>query len=182
MVKKIVNFFLYLLFFMIVLLYFTPKISLYYLAEQKIKPISGVIISKESLKDNGFSLEIDNAHISLKGIDSAVIEKINIKILGFFNTLNINNITLSSVADSFIPLHIESIYMHYSLLNPLNIIGKIEGDFGEASVIISLNKDRLQPHLLVTLTASSKMKKGYRRTLRNFKKNKEGEFIYEKNI
>ena len=77
MVRKIFNFFIYLLFFIIAIIYFTPKIGLYYFAEQKLKPLTGVIISKEELRDNGFSLKIENANISAKGIDSAVIKSIS---------------------------------------------------------------------------------------------------------
>ncbi len=182
MVRKIFNFFIYLLFFIIAIIYFTPKIGLYYFAEQKLKPLSGVIISKEELRDNGFSLEIENANISAKGIDSAVIKSINIKLFGIYNSVSVQEIKLTSVADAFVPLNIDTLHIKYTVLNPLVITGDAKGGFGEASLELSLDPDTLKRHLKIILSPSKNMKQNYKRTLRNLKKNKEGVYIYEKNI
>ena len=177
MVRKILNFFLYLLFFIGALMYVTPKISLYYFAEQQIKPL-GIIISKEILTDSGFSLEIKNANISAKGIESAVIQNMNLKLLGFYNNFSAHNIQLASVADSFLPLNIKFINIKHSIFNPLFITGEAKGAFGEAILKIDILKRVIQLKLL----PSKEMKNRYKRTLQNLKKNKNGEYIYEKNL
>jgi len=182
MVRKIFNFFLYFLFFIVALLYFTPKIGLYYLVEEKSKPLSGVIISKEKLIDNGFSLDIENANVSIKGIDSAIIKNIDIKFLLLYTSINIKGITLSSVANSFLPLDIDRVTIEHSIFHPLVVKGSAKGGFGTALLDISFNPKTLQRHLKLILKPSSKMKQNYKRTIRNLKKNKEGEYIYEKNI
>ncbi len=177
MVRKIFNFFIYLILFIVALIYFTPKISTYYFLEHTIKPF-GVIISQERVSDNGLELKIENASISVKGVDSAVIENIDIQIFGLYNSFDIQNIELSSVASSFVPLKIEDLNIKYSVINPLFITGASHGEFGEASLNINILERTLQ----LKLIPSKIMKQKYRSTLRNLKKNAEGEYIYEKNI
>ncbi|MEA3228740.1 MAG: hypothetical protein U9P38_06695 [Campylobacterota bacterium] len=177
MVRKIFNFFIYLLFFIAVLIYFAPKIGLYYLAEQQIKPF-GVIISQEEIKDNGFALSLQNANISLKGVDTANIGYTDLKLLVLYNSLNIQKIELSSMADSFAPLNIDSITITHSIINPLFITGEAKGGFGEGT----LNIDILKRVVTIKLIPSKNMKQKYKSTLRNLKKNSDGEYIYEKNL
>lgn len=177
MVRKILNFFIYLTFFIGALIYFTPKISTYYFLEQKIKPF-GIIISQEILNDTGFGLKIEDATLSVKGVDGAVVENIDINFFGLYNSLDIQNIKLSSMASSFVPLKIEDVNIKYSVVNPLFITGTSHGEFGEATLNINILKRTVQ----LKLIPSKIMKQRYRRTLRNLKKNAEGEYIYEKNI
>jgi len=175
MVKKIVLFFAYVSFFIVALIYFTPKVNSYYFAETQLKPL-GVIIGSESVNDNGFSLEIKDAKVFVKSIESATIGHTNIKLLGLYNSVSIENILLSSTAKSFVPLKIQSANITYHVFNPLNINGDIMGEFGEAKVFINL----LDRTLKLILTPSNIMKKKYKSTLRNFKKSENGELIYDK--
>jgi len=175
MVKKIVKFFAYLSFFILAIIYFTPKVSLYYLAESKMKHFD-VVVTSEVLKDNGFSLDIKNGTVMVKSIESAKFEDINIKLFGLYNFISVDNIYLSSTAKSFIPLYIRRINIQYYILNPLNIDMFAIGKFGKAKVVIDLLKRELR----VVLTPSKLMKTKYRSSLRNLKKSKNGEFTYAK--
>jgi len=165
------------LLFTIALIYFIPKVSVYYFLEQKLKSHS-VIISNEDVIDSGFSLNISDAIISLKSVDSAKISNVDIKIFALYNTIDVKDITLSSVAESFVPIYVKNVNIQYSIFDPLNIIAVSSGDFGEAYANINII-DRV---LHLNLKPSKSMLKDYKNTLKILKKSENGEYIYEKNI
>ncbi len=173
--KKLMKFLAYCLFFIIALIYFAPKISAYYFLESQIKPF-GVIVSGEDLRDNGFSLEIENADISFKAIESAKIKEIHVKIYGVYNGVSFEDISLSSTVASFIPLHVTSASVTHTIIDPLNVHAFIEGEFGEAEATY----DILANGVKVTLKPSDIMLKKYKSTLRSLSKNGNGEYVYEK--
>lgn len=175
MVKKLGKFFAYFLFFIVSLMFFTPKESIYYFAEKELKPY-GVIISSEDVKDRGLYLTIEHADVSLKSIPSASIQSSEIKFFGLYNSVNIDTIALSSTASSFIPLNIEHLQIKYHLFNPLHITASSYGEFGKFRADVNLLKKTLH----IDLIASKKMKKNYRSTLHNLKKNSKGEYYYDK--
>jgi len=177
MVKKFLKFIGYFLFFIFMLIFFSPKENLYYLAEKELAKKS-ILISKESIKDSGFSFNIKNAHISMQEIESAIVSDLKIDTFLFFNTINISNIAFANTFKNFLPLNIDSVKISYSILNPLNIVIKSNGGFGNMSGTFNISKRVLN----LKIKPSKLMKTKYRQTLRNFRKNKDGEYIYVKNI
>lgn len=177
MVKKISIFLAYFLFFIITLMYFTPKNSIYYLAEHKLKDY-GVILSNENLKESGLSLYINKANLSVKSIESAYIDKTKISLFVIYNSVYIKGITLSNLASNFIPVHIDNIDIKYTVLNPIKIIAKAKGDFGRANIFVNLLKKVVKVHLY----PSKSMLRNYHSTLNNFKKDKNGGLVYEQSF
>jgi len=177
MVKKILIFFIYLIFFITSIIYFMPKVNLYYFLEHKLKP-SSVIISMEEVEDKGLNLEIQNAKVFFKSIESAEISKINLSIFLIFNKLNAKNITLSSITKSFIPTKIDNIDVVMSVLNPLNAHIYATGEFGKAYGVYNI----IDKSLKVKLTPSNIMKTKYKKTLMGLKKSENGEYEYVKNF
>lgn len=175
MVKKILKFFAYLSFFILALIYFTPKMSIYYYLESLAKPYD-LIVSGESLDDGGFFLTIKDGVVTLKSIESATIKELNIEIFGLYNSIDVKDIELSSVAKSFIPLKIQSVNIRHNIFNPIFVNADAVGEFGELSVDINL----LERTLHLILKPSSLMQKKYKSTLRNLKKSENGEYLYEK--
>ncbi len=175
MVKKLMKFFAYAFFFIVALMYFAPKVSAFYFLEEQLKPY-GVIISSEKLNDTGFSLDIEDAVISFKSIESAKLTRANINVFVLYNTIHVEDITLSDTAASFVPLGIQKGDIRYSIVDPLHVQGEVLGDFGEADIVY----DILQRSVYVTLKPSKLMLNKYRSTLRNFKKDENGEYVYEK--
>ncbi len=167
----------YFMFFILMLMYFTPKINAYYLLEKQLSDYA-LVLSNESFEDNGFSLDINNASLSFKKIDTANISSINVKIFALYNSVTIEDITLSSVAKSFIPLHVDNINIRYSILNPLNIVADGVGEFGEAEISFGI----LDGVLKINLKPSKIMNTKYLQVLKKFEKSENGEYIYEKNI
>ncbi|MEA2100523.1 MAG: hypothetical protein U9P72_10390 [Campylobacterota bacterium] len=175
MVKKIIKFFAYLSFFILAIIYFAPKISLYYLLESKIKPLD-VVVTSEVLKDNGFSLNIKDATVIVKSIESAKIKELDIKLIGFYNRIDVYNIMLSSTAKSFIPLQVEKINILHHLFKPLDINLFVKGGFGEANINVNI----LERKLHLKLFPSKLMKQKYKNSLLHFKKSENGELTYDK--
>ena len=177
MVKRLLKFFAYLLFFVVALMFFMPKVSLYHFAETQIKPF-GVIFSNERVEDSGFTLKIEDTSVSMKKIPSAEIEMIEMKIWGVYNTIDIKNIVLSKAVKSFAPINIDKINVSYTILNPLNITAYAEGGFGVAKATVDIVERKLH----VDMEPSKIMKKKYRQTLRNLKKTKGGGYTYDENF
>ena len=177
MVKKFLKFIAFTLFFIASLICFMPKSSLYYMLEHKLQPI-GVSISSQSAKDGCFTLKLKESSLFVKSIQSAHIAKTEIKFFVLYNSIDMTDIKLSSAAASFLPLHVQSTKVKYSILDPLNIRAKIVGEFGEADA----KADLIKRVVHVVLKPSKIMLKEYVQTLRNLKKSVNGEFIYEQNF
>ncbi len=177
MVKRISLFFAYCLFFLLALMYFTPKKSVYFLFESEIKKYQ-VLISNEKITDKGFSLELQNTDLFIKSIKSAHAKEVNIKIFALYNSLTLQEIQLSSALASFMPLYIEELRFSYSLLNPLNITLYGVGEFGEAEGVFHILHKRLH----VKVNPSDLMKKQYKNSMKELQKSQEGEYSYDKDF
>lgn len=156
---------------------FIPKSSVYYLLEENLKKLD-VVISNEKLEESLFTLSIENANISTKGIDSAIVSKSDITLLLFYDKLTFSDIKLSSIVETYLPSKIKSLEISYSILSPLSVEISAEGDFGKASASVLLLKRSVK----AILKPSKKMFSHYRRSLRFFKKEKDGEYTYAKSL
>lgn len=175
MVKKLLKFFGFLLFFLFALMAFMPKESFYFLLEEQIKPY-GVIISNEVLDGGIFALDIKNLEISVKGIESAVVESARVTLLGVYNEVAFTNIELSSLVENYAPPSIQSVAISYTLANPFAIKATAQGDFGEAKGSFSF----LELSAQVKLTPSTLMQMQYAKSLKMLKKDADGEYSYAK--
>lgn len=171
------KFLAYSLFFVLALMYLMPKAGIYYFLEEQIKPYS-VVINNESVKESGLGLEITDATVFVQSIDSAQIGSIEVNLFALFNTIDINDIALSSVAAAVMPVHIQEVHIRYSILNPLKITIYGEGEMGIFHAAFS-PLDRV---LNVNLKPSDLMLKNYKNSLLNLKKSEKGEYVYEKTI
>jgi len=172
-VKLLIKFIFFLLFFVYALLFFAPKKEIYYMVEQKIKPLD-IIIDKESFYDNGFVFGIDNADIYFKGIKSARLDSINITMLLFYNKISIPAFRLNDDFSDFLPAKIKFINIKHTILNPLEISINAKGDFGKADGVVDLKTRTIKILFRFSKTVVTK----YRQTLRGLKKTKEG-YRYE---
>jgi len=175
MVNKLLMFLAYVAFFVLALMYFTPKTSLYYMLEKELKQYD-VIISDEKVTDNGFSLSIDDATVYVKNIDTAILKELDIKLFAFYNAISLKDITLSDVTASFIPVKIKSVDLMYSIIDPLNLKIDAEGAFGTASGSLSISERKLHLDVVPSKIMHSK----YKNTMRQLKKQKDGGYSYDK--
>ena len=171
---KLLKFLAYILFFIFALIYFLPKQSLYYFAEQELQK-QQVILSNEEISEKTFSLELQHSNISYQSISSAEVAYIDVQLLFFYNVINLHDIRISSVASTFIPLNISSVKVKHTLLNPLNILFRANGEFGEAEGVVHI----LDRNMSLILKPSPLMLKEYSSTLRELNKNEKGEYQYD---
>lgn len=175
--KKIALVLLSISVFMLFLLYLLPKENLYYLLEQNLKKES-VIFSNEKLHDRGLQLEVRDATLFYKGIESADIGKIGFNFFLLYNAVVFKEIKVATIAESFMPLNVKSIELKYTVFDPVRIRGKAEGEFGEADIFLHL----LEKKIRVILLPSAIMLQKYKNSLKKFKKSENGEYVYEQNI
>jgi len=173
MVKKIGKFFAYLFFFLGALLYFMPKENLYFLGEKELQKYH-VVIAHESVKDRGFSLVLRHLDIYVESIKSATVERVDIALFGLYNEVEVDNIHLSSAVASMLPTKIEYVDIKYSVINPLNVTFTALGAFGTVQGVANIKERKI----IARLKPSSLMLRNYRSTLRNFKKQANGEYKY----
>jgi PHD/YefM family antitoxin component YafN of YafNO toxin-antitoxin module len=157
------------------LILFLPKSSLYYLGEKELSK-QKVIISNEILDEKPFSLDISNMTIFVKGINSATVENADINLMLFYNSIDIKNIKIASVASAYIPTNISNVKLSYTIFNPLVVKGNSNGEFGK----IKAKYEILNKKLTIYLKPSKKMFRKYSRSLRYFKKDANGEYVYAK--
>ena len=172
---KLLKFFAYMLFFVLALIYFLPKAALYFYAEQELQK-KRLILSKEEVVDSGFSLKVKHAEVTFDSIESASVEEIDVKVFLLYNALHIQNIELSSMDASFVPLHIESADIKYTIFNPLKISGDALGAFGEVNADVNL----LERSVTLLLKPSALMLQKYQSTLQTFQRDQNGEYRYVK--
>lgn len=172
---KLFQFFAYSFFFLGALLFFIPKVSLYYYAEKELAKHK-VLISKETSVDTGFTLKLNNASVYYDLIQSAHIDKADLKVFLFYNTFSLENIKLSDILTSIVPIEIKSIHIKHFIFNPLYITGTSSGQFGKATMSFNI----LNKNLKLLLEPSEIMQKKYRSTLRKLTKQEDGSYVYEK--
>lgn len=177
MVKRVLKYFGYLLFFVVALIAFMPKESFYYLLEKELQKFE-VVISGETPHENIFSLELHNLSISAKGIDVAEVESAEITLFGFYNSADFTNIEVSSLIESYAPSHIEQLHVGYTIFNPLVLNAFAQGDFGEARIAFRL----LDRAVNAVVKPSEVMKKKYKKTMQMLKKDENGEYSYAKTL
>lgn len=175
MVRKTAIFFAYVAVFVFALIAFTPKESLYFFVEQKLEPF-GVVIAQEKLEDKLFSLEVEDAILYAQKIEAAKVASTQITLLGLYNSIEVEGVVLASMVESFLPQKIENISVSYSLIDPLHVVIKANGEFGELDGGFALLDGELQLHLKPSKVMLTK----YRSTLREFKKDQNGEYNYVK--
>lgn len=177
MVKKTAIFFAYVFVFLFALIAFTPKESLYFFAEQKLEPF-GVVIAQEQLQDKLFTLELEDATLYAQKIEAAKVSASQITLLGIYNSIEVEGVELASMVESFVPQKIAHISLRYSLVDPLNVVIEADGEFGDVNGAFSIVERKLELHL----KPSKVMLEKYRSTLREFKKDQNGEYNYVKTL
>jgi len=174
---KMYRFFLYFLFFIVMLLLFFPKENLFFALEKELQT-QKVLIVNEKIDESLFGLSLKDARVMVEKMEVANIKEAKIDFFLFYNSLVLRDIELSSVVGNFFPTHIRFVKMHYTIFNPLVVNGNAEGDFGTAKIEFSMKTDKL----LIHLKPSKKVLQEFKALLRMLKKDKNGEYSYEKTL
>ena len=156
-----------------VIMLLLPKINLYYQLERLIEPY-GVVLNDEKLDDKGLWLNIQDATLYFKEIESAHTRNIDVKLFGLYNRVNVDDIRLAETFEQFVPVHIERIEVTYSVIDPLHIRATAVGDFGSAEAKVAV-RDR---NATVIVQPSELMKTRYRSMLNKLEKDETGGYRY----
>lgn len=167
----------YLTFFLLALVFFVPKSSLYHYGEKYLET-QKVIISDEIIIDKALSLRLEDATLYYDAIETAKVSEVDVNMFVFYNSIEIKDVLLAEISSSFLPLKIQEIRFTHTVFNPTNVKGIARGEFG----VVKLTVDLLQRAVTLFLTPSKLMEQKYKRTLKMLKKNEEGIYEYAKNF
>jgi len=135
-VKKALLYFLVILFSLAA---FAPKRELYYLLEAYLMR-QDIVIDNEEIKSGLFSLELEHPVFYVKGIRVADIEKVSLYSLLFYTAAMARGINTDASFRRWVPEKIETVSLHYQILNPMNIVLKAKGSFGTLKGYISIRQ------------------------------------------
>ncbi len=177
MVKKIAFIFAWLVFFVAALLFFAPKVNLYYLLEKELQKLH-VVIDNETIVEHPFGLELEHADVYAEGIRILKVMELHANVWLVSNSIEAGQIRLDGVAKSFLPTKIEQAVVHYALWNPLYATFEAKGEFGVLQGRVALKERKV----FLLLHPSDYMKRHYAQLLGEMKKNKEGGYTYEQSL
>lgn len=110
-------------------IFFAPKINLYYQLEELMQE-KQIVITQENIIDKGFSLSLEEGRLYYGDLLVAEFSKISILSLLVFNQVSLAPVTLSKDMETFFPRNIEGATLKYTPFNPLHVSIQGSGDFG----------------------------------------------------
>ena len=170
---KLFKYLFYLFAFIYLLLFFLPKSELYYKSEELLSK-KEIYINDEIVKEKPFGLNIKGAKVIYESLLVGGIKEIDADIFLFYNSLELKGVNLRVGALKFIPKNAKEIKITYSIKDVKRVYFSAISDIGEIKGSFNLFKQKISVFL--------KRKKGarYNEILRYFKKDKKGEYRYEK--
>jgi hypothetical protein len=154
-------------------IFFAPKINLYYQLEELMQERQ-IVVTQEDIKDYGFSMAIKDGSLYYGDLMVAKFDKISILSLLVFNQISIDPLMLSEDMKNFFPRNIEGATILYTPLNPLHVSLKASGDFGSMSGDINL----LERKITIDLEASKKLLSKKPFWMKKLKKTETGGYQY----
>jgi hypothetical protein len=165
---------LFIFVFIALVIFFSPKTQLYYKAEE-ILADKHIILSEETVNDNGFVFSIEGGRLYYDDLEVAQLNEVTFLPLIFFNRISVAPFTFSREVRNFIQGMVTQMYLQYSLIDPLHIIYKAEGDFGTITGSVAF----LDRNISIDLTPSDKLLQSKQPWLRKLKKEEGGVYHYE---
>jgi hypothetical protein len=165
---------LILVIFIYSLIYFLPKENIYYFALEKLEN-NKVSINTQNIKDDKFSLKLNNLIIFYNNIQALKISSMNFNIFLFNNNIQVSNIELDDMLKQFLPSKIKTLEINYSIFNPLFVT--INADLIQAKAYG--NVDISRKTIILNIKPSKKFLRMYSKLLKNMKKQTNGEYRIE---
>lgn len=127
----------YLLLVLALAIYFSPKRQLWYAAETALKPY-GVVLSGEFVSDSGFSLELEKGMLYYDDLEIAKLGDVSITSFLLFSAVSVAPFSFSDEMQQFLPGTVEEIKVYHSIIDPLHVNIRAEGEFGKLEGAVSL--------------------------------------------
>lgn len=126
---------------------FMPKKELYYKLEEMLAK-KDIRINGETIKEGWFSLDVHHLTVSVKGINIATIEKMELFTLLFSSEIKIQNVLLDKSLMETAPGHIEVLTLKHTLLSFFRVSLGANCDFGAAEGEVNLKERKLHIDLI----------------------------------
>jgi len=166
MIKVILKYILYMIFFCYMLVVFLPKINLYYLALNKLESYKISLISQK-VNDNYLSLDLEDLSINYDNINVSKVKRVSISTYLYNTSINIKDIKADDMLKNFIPESIQEVEIFHTVLDPLKIKLKASFKKGRAFGEVDLVNNTIVLNFDVTNTFMHQ----YKSITRQFKKN-----------
>lgn len=173
MMRKVLNFFIYVTLFLIAFMVFLPKESLYNLLEKELEK-KQIVISDEKRDEKIFALDVSNANIYFERINIGKFDELSISSYLFFTKIDLNNVSFLDTFSSFIPSPITNISLKHSIFNFNKVDISSDGAFGKLSGEFNIFTNSVRLELIPSKT----MKDSYSKLLKSMKYENE-RYIYE---
>ncbi|MDF1879703.1 hypothetical protein JHD50_00035 [Sulfurimonas sp. MAG313] len=171
--KKIMKFFIYFILMLAIILFFVPKVNVYYLAETFMKQ-KNIYISDEDIYDNGFSLELVNAKIFFDKLELMKIDTIKFSPWIVYNSIRLDVIDINEGFSDFLPRDLSFIEAKHVFYNPTQIM--IRGESQDSSLFGEI--DFIERVVRLHFRIGVKSEKKYKNLLSKLTK-EEGGYYFE---
>ncbi len=164
---------LYPIVFFELLVFFAPKVNLYYWGETFLQT-RNVFISDEVIEDSGWQLNLSSAELFFDKLSLARLDVVTLSPWLLYNTLKVEGIHIDEGFTDFMPLEVKTLEVTYAVYNPMKITMNGESDSGYFNGEVNL----LERQVSIRLFATDKAQKRYANALARLKKSGEG-YVYE---
>jgi len=164
---------LYSITFLLLLIFFAPKVYLYFAFEHAIEK-QNIRISQEKVVDKGFNLSVTEGSLYYDDLNVGTFENITVLPLLFFNRIAIENFVFSDDMSRFAKGKLQNVNVTYHVITPLTVHLEAVGDVGVVSAELHV-KDR---NASIHLTPSPGLLKAAPFWLKKMKKSSEGVYTY----
>jgi len=171
--KKMLKLLVYLSVMLALLVFFLPKVNLYYAAEELMQK-QNVYISDEEARDNGFSLELLNASVFFDKLSLMNVGEVKISPWLVYNTVSLKMIDVNEGFSDFLPQDINFLQAQYVFYQPTHI--QLKGESSDSFLYGDV--DLINRVVSVHLRVGAQSQKRYKKLLQKLKK-EEGGYYYE---
>ncbi len=172
--KRLKKALLYFLIAVGMVLFFLPKVQLYYALETLLKPYN-IYISGEEVHDYGLTMVVKNGTIAYDDLNVATFDAIALTPLLVYNAVTVDPVLLAEDMEQFVPRSIDEIRIVHSLIDPLHVNISASGEFGTLEGAIAL----LDHNVSLLLQPSKALLDRKPFWLGRLKKDSEGGYRYE---
>ncbi|MEA2019871.1 MAG: hypothetical protein U9N59_15675 [Campylobacterota bacterium] len=175
MLKTLLKYTVYFVFFIFMIVVLLPKNNIYFLLQKEIKQYSVELITKDVVSSY-FTLALKDTNIKYENIDVGQVSNVEVTTYLLSTKVDVDTIKLDSMVSKFIPSDIDKVSLEHSIMNPNEV--NIQIDFKDGLAFGSV--DLLQRVVKLNITISKKLQSQFRQTIRVLKKTKtKGNYTYE---
>lgn len=173
--KRLRTVFGYLALVLVLVVFFAPKRQLWYAAEAALQPYS-VVLNGEYVDDSGFSLELEKGTLYYQDLQIAKLGDVSVMSLLLYSSVSTAPFSFSDDMQQFLPGTVEEVALSHSIVDPLNLHIRAEGEFGKLAGVVNLVRHDVN----LSLMPSAELLSQKPLWLNELKKQSSGAYTYER--